>query len=133
MLPDLDAVRAYQNASVITQFCAEHAGTSRERAHEIFTDLLGWLWLSEHRLQNHLTTHMIAPLKTIDSMWHVFILHTRAYSEFCQHYFGRYLHHEVESDAGAAQLSTEELSAYLNDCYDHLGEAWLLRNFDGVL
>lgn len=33
------------------------------------------------------------PSKVVDTLWHAFILHTRAYENFCHHAFGRLLHH----------------------------------------
>lgn len=33
------------------------------------------------------------PSQAVDSLWHDFILFTRAYGEFCRHAFGHYLHH----------------------------------------
>lgn len=127
-LPELAEVVSYSNPSVVNRFCKEHPEKS-DQAEQIFQDLLGWLWLSEHRLQRQLTTHMIAPLETLDKMWHCFILHTQDYMEFCQRFFQRYLHHVVEPIGNEYTPSTDELSAYLGDCFDHLGEAWLLRNF----
>ncbi len=38
--------------------------------------------------------HFVAmPSKVVDTLWHAFILHTRAYENFCHHAFGRLLHH----------------------------------------
>ena len=132
-LPQLESVLTYRNAAVIKQYCREHPGVSAEQAQQIFLDLLGLLWLSEQRRQRHLISPMIKPLEHLDHMWHVFILHTRFYTEFCQLHFNRYLHHEVDNDDVAPALSTEALSAYLNDSFDLLGEDWVLRNFNNVL
>jgi hypothetical protein len=33
------------------------------------------------------------PSAAVDALWHIFILDTRAYHQFCQLAFGRYLHH----------------------------------------
>jgi hypothetical protein len=128
-LPELSQLIVYDNESVISLFKNENPDISAEQAGEIFRDLLSWLWLSEHRFQRQLKTHMIAPLKNLDKMWHCFILHTEDYIEFCQKYFNRYLHHRVEPTGNEYVMSTDELSAYLNDCFDQLGEGWLLRNF----
>ncbi|HTM63066.1 MAG TPA: hypothetical protein VL360_01040 [Gammaproteobacteria bacterium] len=129
-LPLLDDVIAYQNELVINQFMKQYPDKSAADARQIFQDFLSWLWLSESRLQRNLLSHMIEPLNILDAMWHVFILHTRAYSDFCQQYFGRYLHHEVEHEDSAAVMTTEDLTEYLNDCYDCLGQEWLVRNFN---
>ena len=131
--PDLDRILAYRNSAVITQYCLEHTEKSAEQALQIFQDLLAWLWLSENRTRRQLQTHMIVPLAELDKMWHVFILHTRDYSAFCEEYFKRYLHHEVEQAGNEYTMATDELSAFLGECYDYLGEAWLMRNFSSVL
>lgn len=83
--------------------------------------------------QRQLATHMIAPLVLLDQMWHEFILHTQDYTQFCEAFFNQYLHHKVESVGEEYVLSTEELSAFLSDSYDCLGEEWVLRNFSTVL
>lgn len=132
-LPELSQVLAYDNASVISRFCFENPEISAPQAQQIFQDLLAWLWLSVSRTQRQLLTHMIAPLHILDKMWHVFILHTRDYTAFCQQYFNEYLHHEVGPTGHEYTLSTDELSTFLHDCYDHLGEEWILRNFSSVL
>lgn len=33
------------------------------------------------------------PSRVADDLWHEFILHTRDYAEFCEHAFGRFMHH----------------------------------------
>jgi hypothetical protein len=129
-LPELSSLQAYRNDAVVREFSVNHPAILPEDAAQCFQDLLGWLWLSVYRLQTDRKTHLISALKRLDSMWHVFILHTRAYMQFCETYFGAYFHHEVEPDVNPEELSEEELSDYLADCYDHLGEAWITRNFE---
>lgn len=41
----------------------------------------------------------LAPSRTVDLGWHVFILHTREYAEFCNRVAGRFIHHVPESGA----------------------------------
>lgn len=46
------------------------------------------------------------PSKVVDTLWHEFILHTRAYEAFCRRAFGRLLHHtpaEALPAAGAGR------------------------------
>jgi hypothetical protein len=128
-LPDLATILNYDNVSVLNRFHHDNPDISEDEVRQIFKDLLSWLWLSEHRSQRHLKTHMIPPLARLDNLWHCFILHTQDYTDFCHHYFNRYLHHVVEPAGHEHTLSTEELSEYLENCYDLLGESWLLRNF----
>jgi hypothetical protein len=36
----------------------------------------------------------LVPSVPVDVAWHAFILHTRAYTEFCEGAYGAYLHHD---------------------------------------
>ncbi len=128
--PELPQLLRYENESVINRFCAEHPGYSIEQARQIFQDLLGWMWLSVKRAKLGLKTHMIAELTLLDKMWHIFILHTKNYTEFCRGYFNEYLHHDIEPLGHEYVVSTTELSNFLSDCYDLLGENWIKRNFN---
>jgi len=37
-------------------------------------------------------------IETIDVVWHSFILHTKDYADFCQHFYGGFLHHDPPMD-----------------------------------
>lgn len=76
----------YQNDEVV-QYLAEEEGISPEAAEELFQELL--VFLQEVAA----TGVRKSPLTRLDPAWHAFILHTEAYTEFCQQNFGRYLHH----------------------------------------
>ena len=36
----------------------------------------------------------LGPSPLVDDFWHTFLLHTKAYAEFCEQRFGRFLHHQ---------------------------------------
>lgn len=129
----LKQLLAYENKPVTARYCQEYPETTVNHSEQIFQDLLCWLWLNACRKHKNLKTHMIGPLLELDNMWHVFILHTRSYIDFCQQYFGEYFHHDVEPMGVEHELSPEELEEYLSDCYDQLGEEWVLRNFGRLL
>lgn len=40
------------------------------------------------------------PSQVVDDLWHEFILHTRAYDEFCRKAFGRFFHHTPAAALG---------------------------------
>jgi hypothetical protein len=132
-LPPLSELLLYKNCHIIDQYCVEHPQITRAQAEEYFQDLLAWLWLCVKRLQYNLKTHMIQPLKHLDSMWHVFILNTYTYHEFCENYFEGYLHHEAGNTEKEYELSDAELTEYLTNCYDLLGETWVIRNFSDLI
>lgn len=51
--------------------------------------------------------YVAMPSKAVDAMWHEFLLHTAAYAQFCDHAFGKMLHHHPaeampEGSAGRA-------------------------------
>jgi len=128
-LPELKHLLTYDNESVVNRFHSENPERSIEQARYIFKDLLAWLWLGAKRKNARLETHMIGPLHVLDAMWHVFILDTVTYHAFCLNYFGQYLHHHQQPIGYEYVISPDELSEFLNDCYDYLGEDWLGRNF----
>lgn len=41
----------------------------------------------------HISKQRLSPSYIVDLAWHEFILFTRYYHEFCQQYYGRYIHH----------------------------------------
>lgn len=127
--PELFKLLAYENDLIVQQFIQDNPTISLARGQQIFKDLLAWMWLSVYRKQKNLKTYLFGPLLELDKIWHVFILNTRLYSQFCQYYFGEYFHHDVEPMGNETELSEDELSEFLGDCYDFLGEEWVLRNF----
>ncbi len=127
-LPDLKDILSYQHQGVIKRFCYDFS-CSDSRIQEDFNDLLAWLWLSVKRHQAGDKTFLFGPLKRLDDLWHVFILHTRDYIDFCHHFFGEYIHHEVEPPGEEYQLNEPDLEEFLSDAYDCLGEAWVMKWF----
>lgn len=49
------------------------------------------------------------PSKAADDLWHEFILFTRDYKNFCDHAFGRFLHHTPAVKLGAVKSDNEGL------------------------
>ena len=49
------------------------------------------------------------PSQVVDELWHEFILHTRAYEQFCRHAFGRFMHHTPAVALSNAKRSNEGL------------------------
>ncbi|MGH3943678.1 MAG: glycine-rich domain-containing protein [Pseudonocardiaceae bacterium] len=60
----------------------------RDLAERIMDQTLGFL-----RLLAEDPDQTYSPSAQVDIGWHVFILHTRAYTAFCDELAGRYLHH----------------------------------------
>ena len=49
------------------------------------------------------------PSRAVDALWHEFILHTRAYSEWCDITLGRFLHHTPAEALGASAKRNDGL------------------------
>ena len=57
---------------------------------------------------NQANGKMVAmPSEIVDVLWHEFILFTRAYEQFCQQAFGRFLHHTPTEAMPQKTVATE--------------------------
>jgi hypothetical protein len=133
----LEEVLQYQNENVPHRFL-KHFDVTPEFAEEIFHETKKWLWMCSvayelKRLEKiDFIIGIIRGLPLIDQMWHNFILHTEAYEEFCEKYFGAYVHHvptTKKADEYKQQFSDQHVSEmktfYKNQyslTYDLLGE-----------
>ncbi|MGE3611766.1 MAG: hypothetical protein AB7I27_19410 [Bacteriovoracaceae bacterium] len=66
-------------------------------------------------------------------MWHIFLLYTKDYMEFCDKYFKQYIHHLPDIVPNMPQdpeAFEQNLSRFLNYCFDHLGEDVVKRWFN---
>ena len=97
-------VESYERQEVLTELLAFEAPYLEERClikeivgskaeyDLLFTEVKKYLWLAV----NHETNLTMFSLR-VDEVWHQFILFTRQYSEFCERFFGKYVHHLPES------------------------------------
>lgn len=128
-LPVLQEILAYRNEKIPQHFTHENPSVLIEQSRQLFNDLLAWMWLSQYRKARSQQTRLFGPLLLLDRMWHCFILHTRDYHRFSEQFFGGYFHHDVEILGKEYLLLPEELAAFLEDCFDQLGEEWINRHF----
>jgi hypothetical protein len=140
MLASLDKILTYEHPAVVRRFQKEHPEKA-EDAELLFSDLLMFFWASKkHALDrkqnpNNLDLDFIfimdEEMRYIDQMWHVFLLYTEDYMEFCNKYFGEYLHHLPDIVPMLEEDFDPEtnLSKFLNYVFDHLGEDVLKRWF----
>lgn len=81
----LAQVLTYVNTAVVNKI--EHKlNLSPEDAQQLFEDMLRFLWLSA-------MFGNVQPTTTIDEAWHLFILFTRDYRNFCEQFFGEFIDH----------------------------------------
>src|SRR5262245_2003571 len=100
MLCTLEEILEYKNPAVIRRFQKEHPDKSH-RAENIFADLMRFFWGTKKHLLDRTDQPknedlnffflMDEDMREIDQMWHVFLLYTRDYTDYCQRYFGEYL------------------------------------------
>ncbi|WP_026069620.1 glycine-rich domain-containing protein [Legionella tunisiensis] len=128
-VPPLTELLTYKNEQVVRHFCHQYPDFSHEKSTQLFQDLLAWMWVNAYRQTNNRPTYLFGPLLMMDKMWHNFILHTQDYVNFCEHYFNDYFHHHVEPAGFEHHLTAEELADFLQDCFEYLGENWVLRYF----
>src|SRR5690606_28161878 len=90
---------------------------------EIFQETKRWLWICAKRVARlargeveFFQLPLFNEAKAIDLMWHTFLLYTRQYAEFCDRYFGFFLHHQPRS--------REERKAWQERIAENPEEAW---------
>jgi hypothetical protein len=100
--PKLNELLQYENPDVYKLY-EQNYPKNKLAAKTAFQEMLKYLWLAnQHEIDLAEKPHdpdlpprciMLRSMREIDEMWHEFILFTREYTEFCETYFGRYLHH----------------------------------------
>lgn len=130
---ELTRLLHYRNSAVVHYFCHHHPEFSAQEGQVLFADLLGWMWLNHQRAQQGKKTYLFGSLLVLDEMWHAFILHSRDYLAFSEHYFGAYFHHDIEPIGNEHVINEDELRDYLQDCLSYLGEEWVARRFADAL
>src|SRR5689334_9584208 len=101
----LQDVLAYSNDAVIERYQKDF-GISPAEATLLFSDVKRFLWLAS-------VEGVVAPPPKIDEGWHTFIIFTLDYKNFCERYFGRFMHHRPSRptdvpDGGEAVRNTVE-------------------------
>jgi hypothetical protein len=133
-LPDLSELLEYKNAPVLKLY-QQNYPENKLPGPEAFEEMLKYLWLTqkhEKDLRDNpdnpelpRTCAMLQSMREIDQMWHEFILFTHDYIEFCQKYFGLYLHHLpniFDNMPLPRDEENAEIARLLPYIYDNLGE-----------
>lgn len=144
-LPDLNQLLEYKNPAVLKLYIQNypHNDLSAEQA---FEEVLKYLWLSkkhtldmlDNKTNETLPNQCFMPrsMREIDEMWHEFILFTQDYSDFCNKYFGEYMHHlpnifdNMPRPRDEVEREIEKLLQYI---YDNLGEETVRTWFNSYL
>jgi hypothetical protein len=132
----LDDVLRYRHPGVVRRYRKEHGGSQLE-ADEVFRQTLKWLYLCHRALTagpDGFACAISPELEKIDRMWHVFLLFTLDYADFCERHFGAFLHHvpdEAEEETPVEEEGLRErVARQFGLVYDVLGEATLTAWYD---
>lgn len=144
MEKDLGQILKFKNDAVIKRFARDYPEYA-ENSEVIFEDLMRFFWISKkHRMDKlanpknldfQFSFIMDEEMKIIDTMWHVFLLYTKGYMDFCEEFFGEYIHHlpdivpNMPQNPSAFKLNLERFLSYT---YDILGEKTVKRWFAEV-
>ena len=82
----LEAVLAYKHGPLLDRL-QKKLGVGEEKARQIFEDTKRFLFICGT------CNGKWSPTREIDEGWHNFILFTKDYMEFCERFFGRFIHH----------------------------------------
>lgn len=134
MLPELSRLLQYSNPGVLSRYHKDYPDNTMP-AGVAMRELLKYMWLCQRHAMDralhcndeslYFTCVMHLEMREIDDMWHTFLLYTEEYHDFCNAYFGTYIHHrpfsEIEKEA-LHNRQEHELYLYLSYIYDHLGD-----------
>ncbi len=126
-LCSLEEALAYENPHVVWKFLETYE-VDQQTAEELFTELKRWLWLRALALEEYQRRVLDAPLEFIvtdalrifDEMWHIFLLDTRAYHDFCVDHLGRFIHHEPNIPERYQDETPESVNARKHSMQDRL-------------
>jgi hypothetical protein len=94
----LEAAEAFRDQDVVARL-TDQFDISTADAEEIFLETRRWVWLCAEARKDRQRGLSVPPLIIdkllyfIDEGWHNWILHTRAYREFCDRHFGFFVDH----------------------------------------
>ena len=79
-------VMSYQHRNLLRRMINKY-GWSEPQAKKAFAEMKRFLSAAA------VAPKPISPSETVDEIWHNFILFTKDYSEFCNKFFGKFIHH----------------------------------------
>ncbi|MBL7960491.1 hypothetical protein JNL27_09670 [bacterium] len=99
--------------SILTARISTACKIENDRVAEIFAEVLKYLNLTAYYEQR------LTPSLSIDYAWHEFILCTKAYTDFCQNHFGKYIHHHP---GGTGKENKKQFMNTLKYYREHFGK-----------
>lgn len=152
-LPELQALESFEEPEVILKFARDFK-ISLADSKLLFKETMKMLWLMVKHTQDVESPEDIATPRTfvlqksmepLDKMWHEFILFTREYHQFCEKFFGEYIHHipcsekefqafqqrKIERQEAFEIMERNELRVFVKYIQENLGtetlETWFKK------
>jgi len=127
--PSVILLEKYKCPSVVRQFSCRHRISYAESL-QIFGETKKWIWLKNEFENDHPkglkdipALPLLSHFRVIDEMWHTFILFTVPYTNFCDTFFGVYIHHHPNVSHSAPKNVNQKIICWFVDYLsDKLGE-----------
>jgi hypothetical protein len=144
MLPSLAELAQYKNPKLIQRYNKDFPDNTLP-AEEALQEILKYLWLTQKHFQDKQANpqdenldfpcDVHSEMIQMDDMWHTFLLFTVDYHEFCQRYFGKFIHHvpNMHENVITPEEFEVKFTRYLSYVYDHLGEETVKKWFAELL
>lgn len=121
-------VLAYENPDLLERIMEKESMTE-EQARSLYRDLLQFLYVAGTG-----GGKVFSPTAAIDTAWHHFILFTHDYADFCQRYFGRFIHHVPKTKRRLHLVGDGSLRNAIQTAravFGPLGQNWTGKHGDG--
>lgn len=109
--------------TLVENMCAKFSQLTQEKADRGVGQMLAFLAACDY------SEKPLSPSPLVDDFWHAFLLHTKAYREFCEERFGRFLDHQPgyldpEEHGGGKALRARTVDAITLAGYEIDMEFW---------
>lgn len=153
ILPELKALESFEAEEVILKFARDFKIPVSD-SKMLFKETMKMLWLMVKHTKDiekaqekpvPLTFVLQKSMEPLDKMWHEFILFSNEYHQFCDSFFGEYLHHipcsekefrafqqrKAERQEAFEEMEKKELRVFVKYIQDNLGsetlETWFKK------
>ncbi|MCX7125597.1 MAG: hypothetical protein NTU49_07605 [Gammaproteobacteria bacterium] len=133
-------IMQYKNEYVFKRYEREFPA-NKISAEQAFHGIVQYLWLCQkHRIDRkkrpgddslNFVCSMYPEMREIDDMWHTFLMFTKDYADFCEQYFGEFVHHTPKTgdEKYDSEFFKTEFTRYISYVYDNLGEETVAKWF----
>lgn len=98
----LARVLEYKHPEVIKKIVRYISGTTEQEAEDLFADVKKFLFYA------NLEKTPVSPSRRVDEAWHEFLVFTRDYANFCNTFFGKFIHHNPFTQERQLYVSDED-------------------------